>query len=118
MAFFSRQSSPSLPSAATRSAPVPDPGAVPTPRAAPRGRLGWIVALSLATGLLSALLLVAAPFIPVTESAITGAVLCGFAVGWAVLFLLSRRFTDQPQRWAAIPAWWATGASTWATMAC
>jgi pimeloyl-ACP methyl ester carboxylesterase len=58
----------------------------------------------LASGLLVALLLVAAPFIPVTESAITGAVLCGFAVGWAVLLLLSRRFTDQPQRWAAVPA--------------
>ncbi len=59
---------------------------------------------SLAIGLVAALLLVAAPFIPVTESAITGAVLCGFAVGWAALFLLSRRFTDQPQRWAALPA--------------
>jgi pimeloyl-ACP methyl ester carboxylesterase len=47
---------------------------------------------------------VVAPFIPVTESAITGAVLCGFALGWAVLFLLSRRFTDQPQRWAVVPA--------------
>jgi pimeloyl-ACP methyl ester carboxylesterase len=62
------------------------------------------VAVSLVTGLVAALLLVAAPFIRVTESAITGAVLCGFAVGWAVLFLLSRRFTDQPQRWAAMPA--------------
>ena len=62
------------------------------------------MAVSLATGLLAAMLLVAAPFIPVTEPAITGAVLCGFAVGWAVLFGLSHRFTDQPQRWAAIPA--------------
>ncbi len=78
-------------------------GAAPDPRVAPRGRLGWIVAASLATGLVAALLLVAAPFIPVTESAITGAVLCGFAFGWAVLYLLSRRFADQPQRWAAIP---------------
>jgi pimeloyl-ACP methyl ester carboxylesterase len=58
----------------------------------------------LATGLVAGFLLVAAPFIPVTEAAITGAVLCGFAVGWAVLFLLSRRFTDQPQRWAPLPA--------------
>ena len=69
-----------------------------------RGHLGLVVAGSLTTGLLVALLLVAAPFIPVTESAITGVLLCGFAVGWAALFLLSRRFTDQPQRWAAIPA--------------
>ena len=69
-----------------------------------RGRIGWIVAGSLATGLLAALLLVAAPFIPAEESAVTGAVLCGFALGWAMLAVLSVRFTDQPQRWAAAPA--------------
>ena len=69
-----------------------------------RGRIGWIVAGSLATGLVAALLLVAAPFIPAEESAVTGAVLCGFALGWAMLAVLSVRFTDQPQRWAAAPA--------------
>jgi pimeloyl-ACP methyl ester carboxylesterase len=68
-----------------------------------RGRLGWIVAVSLSGGLTIALLLVAAPFVPVTEPAITGAMLAGFAIGWAVLFSLSSRFTDQPQRWAVIP---------------
>ncbi|MFI5898465.1 alpha/beta hydrolase [Actinoplanes sp. NPDC051513] len=70
----------------------------------PRGHIGWIVAGSLATGLVAALLLVAAPFIPAEESAVTGAVLCGFALGWAMLAVLSVRFTDQPQRWAAAPA--------------
>ena len=74
----------------------PDPG--------PSGHIGWIVAGSLATGLVAALLLVAAPFIPAEESAVTGAVLCGFALGWAMLAVLSVRFTDQPQRWAAAPA--------------
>jgi pimeloyl-ACP methyl ester carboxylesterase len=69
-----------------------------------RGHLGWIVAASLATGLVVALLLVAAPFIPAQESRVTGAVLCGFAVGWVMLAVLSVRFTDQPQRWAAVPA--------------
>ena len=59
---------------------------------------------SLATGLVAALLLVAAPFIPAEESDVTGAVLCGFALGWAMLAVLSVRFTDQPQRWAAAPA--------------
>jgi hypothetical protein len=58
----------------------------------------------LASGLAAALLLVAAPFIPAEESAVTGAVLCGFALGWAMLAVLSVRFTDQPQRWAAVPA--------------
>jgi hypothetical protein len=33
-----------------------------------------------------------------------GAVLCGFALGWAMLAVLTTRFTDQPQRWAAVPA--------------
>jgi pimeloyl-ACP methyl ester carboxylesterase len=70
----------------------------------PSGHLGRIVAGSLATGLVAALLLVAAPFIPADENGITGAVLCGFALGWAMLAVLSVRFTDQPQRWAAAPA--------------
>ena len=70
----------------------------------PTERMGWIVAGSLATGLVAALLLVAAPFIPAEESAVTGAVLCGFALGWAMLAVLSVRFTDQPQRWATAPA--------------
>jgi peptidoglycan/LPS O-acetylase OafA/YrhL len=74
----------------------PDPG--------PRGQVGWMVAGSLATGLIAALLLVAAPFTPTEESGVTGAVLCGFALGWAMLAVLSVRFTDQPQRWAAAPA--------------
>ena len=69
-----------------------------------RGHIGWIVVGSLATGLVVALLLVAAPFIPAQESRLTGAVLCGFAVGWVMLAVLSVRFTDQPQRWAAVPA--------------
>lgn len=62
------------------------------------------MALSLVTGLVTASVLVAAPFIPVTEPAITGAVLCGFAVGWTLLLLLSVGFTDHAQRWAAAPA--------------
>ncbi|HEY5151405.1 MAG TPA: alpha/beta hydrolase, partial [Mycobacterium sp.] len=70
----------------------------------PQGRIGWIVVGSLATGLLAALLLVLTPFIPATESAVTGAVLCGFALGWTMLAVFSVRFTDQPQRWAAAPA--------------
>ena len=70
----------------------------------PRGHIGLIVAGSVATGLIVALLLVAAPFIRAEESAVTGAVLCGFAIGWAMLAVLSVRFTDQPQEWAAVPA--------------
>jgi pimeloyl-ACP methyl ester carboxylesterase len=63
-----------------------------------------VVTGSFASGFLAALLLVAAPFIPARESEITGAVLCGLSLGWAMLTILSVRFTDQPQRWAAAPA--------------
>jgi pimeloyl-ACP methyl ester carboxylesterase len=69
-----------------------------------RGHIGWIVAGSLVTGIVAALLFAVAPFVPAEESAITGAVLCGFGLGWAVLAVLSVRFTDQPQRWAVAPA--------------
>lgn len=78
----------------------PDDGSDP-PR---KGHIGRIVAGSLATGVVAALLLVAAPFISVHENVITGAVLLGFAIGWVMLAVLSVRFTDQPQRWAVVPA--------------
>jgi pimeloyl-ACP methyl ester carboxylesterase len=104
MALFSRQSSPPSSPALPRTATPTPPSAPSGERQAPRGHPGWIVAASLATGVLAALLLAFAPFIAVTTTAITGAVLCGFALGWATLLGLSYRFTDQPQRWAAAPA--------------
>ncbi len=89
--------------------PVPKPqnsGHVRPSRAdpGPTGHIGWIVAGSLVTGLVVGLLLVAAPFIPAEERDVLGALLCGFALGWAMLAVLSVRFSDQPQRWAAAPA--------------
>ena len=63
-----------------------------------------IVAASMAAGLMVAVVLVAAPFIPAKENVLTGVVLLGFALGWALLAVLSVRFSDQPQRWAAAPA--------------
>jgi hypothetical protein len=63
-----------------------------------------IVAVSLLAGLLAAIALVGGPFAGGREHAITGAILLGFAVGWALLAVLSVRFTDRPQRWAAVPA--------------
>jgi len=74
------------------------------PGSGPGRHLGLIVAGALAVGLVAALLLAAAPFIRPEESAVTGAVLLGFALGWALLALLTIRFTDQPQRWALVPA--------------
>jgi pimeloyl-ACP methyl ester carboxylesterase len=69
-----------------------------------RGHIGRVVAGSLVTGLVAAIALALAPFIPAEAGEVTGAVLCGFALGWAMLYVLSVRFTDQPQRWAAAPA--------------
>lgn len=90
---------------ASERAPSPTPVGHPDVRArASRRSIGWIVAGSFASGLLAAGLLVAAPFIPSTEAGLTGAVLCGLALGWALLTVLSTRFADQPQRWAAAPA--------------
>jgi len=92
---------------------TPTPTPVPTPErndggsdlvSGSRGHIGRVVAGSLVTGLLAAAALALAPFIPAEASEVTGAVLCGFALGWAMLFVLSVRFTDQPQRWAAAPA--------------
>jgi hypothetical protein len=72
-----------------------------------RSRIGRIVVVSLIAGLLAALVLVLVIDVPrgfrASEPAVTGAVLLGFAVGWWLLWLLTRR-TEQPQRWALVPA--------------
>ena len=75
-----------------------------SPQPASRGRIGSIVVASLTVGLLTAVALVAAPFIPARMNMLTGVVLLGFALGWALLAGLSVRFSDHPQRWAAAPA--------------
>ena len=74
------------------------------PVAGRRVGIGGIVAGSLAAGLAAAVLLIIAPLVSATDTAVTGAVLCGFGLGWAMVAVLSMRFTDQPQRWAAAPA--------------
>ncbi len=76
----------------------------PQDGSAREGHIGRVVAGSLATGLLTALFLVAVPFAGATEHVITGTVLLAFALGWAMLALLSTHRTNQPQRWATVPA--------------
>jgi pimeloyl-ACP methyl ester carboxylesterase len=77
----------------------------PEPLQPPQRRhIGPIVVGSLAVGLLTAVALAAAPFTPSKMDVLTGVVLLGFAFGWALLAVLSVRFSDQPQRWAAAPA--------------
>ncbi|MFH5821188.1 alpha/beta fold hydrolase [Georgenia sp. AZ-5] len=78
--------------------------AAATGRAHPSRRLRRIVVGSLLTGLIAAGVLTLGVFGGAPEHAITGSALLGFALGWAMLAVLSIRMTDQPQRWALVPA--------------
>ncbi|HEX5524258.1 MAG TPA: hypothetical protein VFX53_12485, partial [Pedococcus sp.] len=69
-----------------------------------RRHLGGVVTGSLAAGFVAAVIL---PFVPVGTVDVnfsTAMTLFGFAFGWALLAVLSTRFTDQPQRWAVVPS--------------
>jgi pimeloyl-ACP methyl ester carboxylesterase len=62
------------------------------------------VAAAMSGGLVTTLFLVLVVFAGATEPVITGAGLLGLAAGWALLAMLTTRWTSQPQRWAAVPA--------------
>lgn len=63
-----------------------------------------VVGGSLAAGFLAAIALTVGVFGGATEHVISGSALLAFAGGWAMLALLSARFTCTPQRWAWVPA--------------
>ena len=67
-------------------------------------QIGPIVIGSLTVGSVAALVLVVGPVAGAQEHVITGTVLLAFAAGWALLAALSTLWTEQPQRWAAVPA--------------
>lgn len=73
-------------------------------RAATAGHIGRIVVTSLLGGAVLALVLSVFAFGGADEPTIAGAVLVGFAAGWAGLAWGSTARTDQPQRWAWLPA--------------
>ena len=69
-----------------------------------RAGIGVVVAGSLAAGFAAAAIF---PFLPVGTVDVNfsaAMVLLGWALGWALLAVLSTRFTDQPQHWAVVPA--------------
>src|SRR5438552_15130088 len=68
------------------------------------GRVGLIVAGSLITGFVVALVLVIGPFGGAQEHVIMGTALLGWALGWALLAVLSTRWSNQAQRWAIVAA--------------
>jgi pimeloyl-ACP methyl ester carboxylesterase len=78
-----------------------DVAAPATPRTGPMAR---IIAGSLATGAMSALVLTLVVFAGGTESVITGSTLIAFGLGWALIAALTVRHTNRPQRWTALPA--------------
>src|SRR4051812_10418976 len=80
------------------------PSAAPAAGPSPRRRPAVVVAGSLLAGLAAAVALVAGPLAGDRDAVITGGLLLGFAGGWALLAVLSARFTHRPQRWAAVPA--------------
>ena len=69
-----------------------------------RTSTGRVVAASLLIGAMWALFLSLIVFAGATESVITGSILVGFGLGWAVLAVLSGRLTSQAQTWARVPA--------------
>lgn len=68
-----------------------------------RGHIGLLVLGSIASGLALGLVLVLAVFGGGEEAEITGGALLALGAGFVLLALGSRRFTDQPQRWALTP---------------
>lgn len=83
---------------------VPAVGVVVPDTDRKRGHIGRIVTLTITGGLVAAVAAIAGPFAGAQEHVITGAVLLAFAASWALLALLTTRLTDQPQRWAVVPA--------------
>jgi pimeloyl-ACP methyl ester carboxylesterase len=66
--------------------------------------IGRIVIGCVTAGVLVALGLVVGPLAGAQEHVITGTVLLAFAGSWTLLATLSIMSTEQPQRWAAMPA--------------
>ena len=78
--------------------------APPEPTPTRTGHIARIVTASMAAGLTGALILVLVVLPGAREHVVAGAILLAFACGWAMLAALSTRRTDQPQRWARVPA--------------
>jgi hypothetical protein len=96
----------------TTTTPTPTPSGQLTDDPAAPGRMrtgrrlpvGVVVAIAMLTGLVATLVLVLVVFAGASESVITGSALLGLAAGWALLAVLTSRWTSQPQRWAAVLA--------------
>lgn len=81
--------------------PTPNTATAETTRPKPRGRT---LAGGVLAGAIVAVLLTLIVFPGATEAITTGALLAGFAFGWALMGALTARRTRQPQWWAIVPA--------------
>src|SRR4051794_27863812 len=90
----------------THSTPRPPAPGEPadTGREPRTGPIRRIIVGSLVAGLVAAAVLTLGVLGGAGEYAMTGSALLGFALGWAMLAVLSIRMTNQPQRWAVVPA--------------
>jgi len=88
----------------TQETPIHRADETASPTAPRRGHIGLVVLGSIVFGLVAALVLALLVFGGAQEPTITGVILLAFAAGWSLLAVLSVRRTDQPQRWAVIPA--------------
>ena len=99
----------------TTTATTPTTDGTGTARASARRQVPFALAVagSLLLGLVTAAVLVLVLAAGASEPVITGSGLVGFGVGWALLPVVSTRWTRSPQRWAAVPAavMGATGAA-------
>jgi pimeloyl-ACP methyl ester carboxylesterase len=68
------------------------------------GPIARVVAASLLTGIVGALVLTLAVLPGGQEHQVIGSALVAFGVGWAVLAFFSTQLTSRPQRWAYVPA--------------
>ena len=73
-------------------------------RPIPSYRLFLAIGGSLIAGFVLPIVLALGPAAGGGESRMTGSALLGWGIGWALIALLSVRFTSQPQRWALVPA--------------
>jgi pimeloyl-ACP methyl ester carboxylesterase len=69
-----------------------------------RGPIVRVVMGSILTGLAGAAVLTLGVSGGAPEHVITASTLLAFAIGWGMLAVLSTRLTNQPQRWAVVPA--------------
>lgn len=88
----------------TAGAAIADAGPLVVPDARGGEPIWRVVGGSVAAGVVGAIVLTLGVFGGAREHVITGSALVAFAGGWAMLDLLSGRFTSRPQRWARVPA--------------